>query len=184
MRRIARSFRRGPRTQDGVVLIVTLLMLVVIGLTAAYAMRSAGSGEKVANNLRLEVVAQQYAEAALRYCESQVVLLPADRVGALRNLESTTAVLVTGAAWRNAATWFPANSAVKMPSAKVGNSGNSTFTPSAQPECLVEKVALASGDEAWLVTARGFSPGYVADAATGATVAGAVVWLQSTLALE
>ncbi len=172
------------RRQGGVVLVVTLLMLVVIGLTAAYAMRSAGSGEKVANNLRLEVLAQHYAEAALRYCESQMVRVPADRVGALRNVESTTAVLVTSAAWRNVATWFPASSAVKLPSARVGNSGNSTFTPSAQPECLVEKVALDMGGEAWLVTARGFSPGYAADPATGATVAGSVVWLQSTLALN
>lgn len=184
MRRVGRTFRHARRPQGGVVLIVTLLMLVVIGLTAAYAMRSAGSGEKVANNLRLEVLAQQYAEAALRFCESQMVLVPADRVGALRNVEGATAVLVTAAAWRSVATWFPASSAVKVPSAKVGNSGNSTFTPLAQPECLVEKVALASGDEAWLVTARGFSPGYAADAATGITVAGAVVWLQSTLALN
>lgn len=184
MRRMARPVRRAPRPQGGIVLVVTLLLLVVIGLTAAYAMRSAGSGEKVANNLRLEVLAQQYAEAALRYCESQMTLVPADRVGALRNVEGIAAVPAAAAAWRSVSTWFPASNAVKVPSASVGNSGNSTFMPSAQPECLVEKVALASGDEAWLVTARGFSPGYVADTTTGATVAGSVVWLQSTLALE
>ena len=172
------------RTHRGIVLIVTLLLLVVIGLTAAYAMRSAGSGEKLANNLRLEALAQQYAEAALRYCESQMTLVPADRDGALQNVETTAAVPVASAAWRIPATWFPASRALKLPSGKVGNAGNSTFTPSALPECLVEKVTLASGDEAWLVTARGFSPGYTADAATGATVAGAVVWVQSTLALE
>ncbi len=176
--------RTHHRAHRGIVLIVTLLLLVVIGLTAAYAMRSAGSGEKLANNLRLEALAQQYAEAALRYCESQMTLVPADRDGPLQNVETTTAVPVASAAWRTRVTWFPASSALKLPSGKVGTAGNSTFTPSALPECLVEKVMLASGDEAWLVTARGFSPGYTADAATGATVAGSVVWVQSTLALE
>ena len=185
MRRLqARVPRPTRRAHRGIVLIITLLLLVVIGLTAAYAMRSAGSGEKLANNLRLEVLAQQYAEAALRYCESQMTLAPADRIGALRNIETMTAVPVGSAAWRAVATWVPASSAVQVPSARLGNIGKSTFTPSAPPECLVEKVVLAAGEEAWLVTARGFSPGYAAHAATGATMAGSVVWLQSTLALN
>jgi hypothetical protein len=35
-----------------------------------------------------------------------------------------------------------------------------------------------------VVTARGFSPGYTADATSGVTTAGSVVWLQSMLALN
>ena len=58
--------RSAQTLQTGVSLIIVLIMLVIIGLTSAAAMRNATSGEKVTNNIRLQNLAQQYAEAALR----------------------------------------------------------------------------------------------------------------------
>ena len=57
------------------------------------------------------------------------------------------------------------------------------LAPTRRPVCLVERVAWSAGQEAYLVTARGFSPGHQQDAA-GATTAGAAVWLQSTLVAD
>jgi Tfp pilus assembly protein PilX len=68
-----------PHSQRGVTLIIALIMVIIIGLTSAAAMRGATSSEKVVNNIRMQNLAQQYAEAALRYCESQLLLADGSR---------------------------------------------------------------------------------------------------------
>jgi hypothetical protein len=52
------------------------------------------------------------------------------------------------------------------------------------PECVVERQGLADGSLAYVITARGFSPGYTADGVSGVTTAGSVVWLQSLVLLD
>lgn len=59
------------RASRGISLIIVLIMLVIIGITGATAMRTATSEQRATNNLRMETIAQQYAEAALRICEGQ-----------------------------------------------------------------------------------------------------------------
>ena len=174
----------------GVSLIIVLVMLVVIGLTSAAAIRNATSGEQATNNIRLQNLAQQYADAALRYCEGELAKADVDRVASLSeaNLSDTpagTADAATG--WGQAASWTGAGgiaaSRTVVPEARV-KSQDSAFRPARLPECVVERQVLADGNRAYVVTARGFSPGYVADAATGATTAGSVVWLQSIVLLN
>jgi len=172
----------GAKRQTGVTLIVAMILVVLIALTAAASMRSATSSEQVVNSLRLEALAQQYAEMALRFCETQLVMAPADRVPALRNFDTGAAASLANASWRRAVSWHPAGNAAIIPAAMVANAENSTFAPPMSPECLIDKVTLSTGNEALLVTARGFSPGYRAHATTGETLGGSVVWLQSTLA--
>ena len=96
-----------------------------------------------------------------------------------------TADAATG--WGKAASWTGAGgiaaSLTIVPEARV-KSQDSAFRPARLPECVVERQVLADGNRAYVVTARGFSPGYVADAATGATTAGSVVWLQSIVLLN
>ena len=58
----------------GFSLIIAMLMLAVIGLASAAIMRNATSGDQVANNNRLQTQANQYAQLALRFCESQLAL--------------------------------------------------------------------------------------------------------------
>lgn len=176
--------------QAGISLIIVLIMLVIIGLTSAAAIRNATSGEQATNNIRLQNLAQQYADAALRYCEAELAKPDVDRVASLSeaSLSDTpagTADAATG--WGQAASWNGAGgiaaSLTVVPEARV-KSQDSAFRPARLPECVVERQVLADGNRAYVVTARGFSPGYVADAATGATAAGSVVWLQSIVLLN
>lgn len=176
--------------QVGVSLIIVLIMLVIIGLTSAAAMRNATSGEKVSNNIRLQNLAQQYAEAALRYCEAEMLKVDADRVATLVEANISTTVLGTADAatgWGQAVSWTGAGgiTATKttLPEGRV-KSQDSSFRPSRLPECVVERQGLADGSLAYVITARGFSPGYTADAVSGVTTAGSVVWLQSTVLLD
>ena len=78
------SQRKRDSVQSGVSLIIVLIMLGVIALTSAATLRNASSNERVSNNFRMQVLAQEYAEAALRYCESQLTLADATRVDALK----------------------------------------------------------------------------------------------------
>lgn len=172
-----------PRAARGVSLIITLIMLVVIGLTASAVMRGSISSERVVNNMRSEALAQQYAEAALEYCEAQMNLPTASRVAGLQDGALTTVAVGGATVWDNVASWKGgAAKAVAVPLARLA-SVDSSFTPKA-PECLVERQTLADGSLATVVTARGFSPGYTNDSTTGVTKSGSVVWLQSMLALN
>jgi Tfp pilus assembly protein PilX len=143
-----RTYRPLARAQRGVSLIITLLMLVIIGLTAGAAMRSAISSEKVINNLRSETLAQQYAEAALRYCEQQMALVSASRATGLKDADITTTAFGATTQWSLTTTWAgAAPKRVMVPGDQFKNS-DSSFFPSTAPECYVEKQTLADG-RAW-----------------------------------
>lgn len=174
---------RPARAQRGISLIITLIMMVIIGLTAGAAMRSAVSSEKVINNMRSEALAQQYAEVALRYCEQQMELASAMRAETRLRDASLVTTLVGGTpAWNGTATWVGgASLKTTVPDVQFRNT-ESSVSPIA-PECFVEKQALADGTIAVVVTARGFSPDYAADS-DGQTTAGSVVWLQSTTGIN
>lgn len=173
-------------SQRGMSLIIVLIMLVVIGLTSAAAIRSATSGERVTNNMRMQNLAQQYAEAALRYCETQISLADASRVVTLRESNIVTTAFGADGAWNQAASWTGAGGAAasktSVPSAQL-KSADSSSLPNSLPQCVVEKQTLEDGKTTYVITARGFSPDYTADAGTGATKSGSVVWLQSILSL-
>lgn len=178
------SFRR---RQAGVSLIIVLVMLVIIGLTSASAIKSAISGEKVTNNIRMQNLAQQYAEAALRYCEAELGKADASRVATLAEANIVTTAFGASPAWALGATWISVGGAsasrTTLPSAQI-ESTDSAFKPATRPQCVVEKQVMADANMAYVITARGFSPDYTADASTGVTTNGSVVWLQSTVSLN
>jgi type IV pilus assembly protein PilX len=184
--------------QKGISLIIVLILLVVIGLTAASAMRGATSSQRVTNNVRMDVVAQQYAEAALRYCEAQLQIpdgnvapLPV-RVNSLRAaVIPAVDMTIAGAAgaWENTVSWTGAVNAGGAAATRTAlnasqySSASSSYLPAKAPECVAETQTLGSPTfTVTVVTARGFSPDYQADGA-GNTTHGAVVWLQSILNL-
>ncbi len=158
-------------------------MLGVIALTSAAALRNASSNERVSNNFRMHALAQQFAEAALRYCETQITLADASRINALK--ESNLFVTSGSAtpAWRKRANWSAGSYVARtsVPTAFVVSS-ESAFNPAKLPDCLVEKQTLESG-AVYVITARGFSAGYTVDA-RGFTVTGSVVWLQTLLSIQ
>ena len=182
------------QSHQGFSLIVVMIMLVVIGLTAASAMRGATASQKVTNNVRLDNLAQQYAEAALRYCESQLQLADAARVNTLKvAVIPTVDMTVAGAvpAWQNVTSWTGAAGSggasatrTALPQAQYSTLGLSSTLPARPPECVAEiqNIAAATPFTVTVITARGFSPNYAADV-NGNTTAGSVVWLQSIVNL-
>lgn len=163
--------------QRGVTLIIALIMLVVIGLASAAVMRSSLTSDVVANNARLHTLAQQAAQLALRFCETQVERDSKDWVGGFTiNAASSGAPY-----WTSFDTWHGggAVSAVDVPDAVLG-SGDSSFKPATPPQCMAEWTNALPGVKTVIVTARGFSPDYD-QSGDGRQTAGSVVWLQSTL---
>jgi type II secretory pathway pseudopilin PulG len=153
----------------GFSLIVAMLLLAVIGLVSAAIMRNAVSGEQVATGNRLQTQASQYAQLALRFCESQLAQPAAARVVALRPVGAA-------AAWTSQRNWTSsdANAAHTLAAGEIG----STVQPAVAPQCLMEATAAA---DVYTVTARGFSADFRADPGTGATRTGSAVWLQATI---
>jgi len=169
--------------QKGASLIIVLIMLGVIALTSAAMLRNASSNERIGNNFRMHALAQQYAEAALRYCETQVTLADASRTNSLKESNLFVTSDSTSSAWRKRSTWSGGSSVSRttVPEAFVV-SAESAFKPGHLPDCVVEKQTLDSG-AVYVITARGFSSDYTADA-RGFTVTGSVVWLQTLLSLQ
>jgi Tfp pilus assembly protein PilX len=183
------SFPRRAR-QSGISLIIVLIMVVVIGLTSAAAIRNATSGEKLTDNIRLQNLAQQYAEAALRYCEAELAKADGARVATLAEaniIETAAGAADAATGWGQSATWTGAGGAsaslTTVPEAAI-SSADSAFRPATRPQCVVERQLMADANVAYVITARGFSPGYTADAVTGRTLSGSVVWLQSMVSLN
>lgn len=179
---VSRSGRQG-----GISLIIVLIMLVVIGLTSAAAIRNATSDERVTNNVRMQSLAQQYADAALKYCEAELAKADADRVVTLQEANIVSTLFQAAPAWDRTDTWIGAGGAsasrTTLPELQI-KSASSSFKPTTLPQCVAEKQVLEDTKVAYVVTARGFSPDYTSDAGTGATTGGSVVWLQSTLVLN
>jgi type IV pilus assembly protein PilX len=72
-RQLSPTTLKAAQAQRGVVLIVSLILLAVISLLAAFSIRNATSSEAVSGNVRTTQLANQAAEIALRYCEDVVV---------------------------------------------------------------------------------------------------------------
>jgi type IV pilus assembly protein PilX len=167
------------RPQQGVVLIVVLIMLVIIGLTSAAVMRNALTADLISANVRSEALATEAAQISLAFCEQQITLGDASSV-------PTRAIVVSGPHWASLANWSA--TAVPPPTTLTADqlrSAEASFRAIRMPQCMAENATLPNGvDTVTIVTARGFSPDYHEDPATGRVEAGSVVWLQSTLRLQ
>lgn len=183
--------RAGPRRQHGVVLVIALILVVVIGVSSAVAIRSSMFSDMVSHNMRTQNLAFQAAEAGLRFCEQRVL---ANDFGGLN--------VLTGAGtpeneWTAAAVWSA--SANSAPASFLGTDVNFA-TP---PQCIIRMLdydtvsALLPGKSAttidpvangdfgftkeqyafYRITARGFSPDY--REAGGVAVSGSQVVVQS-----
>ena len=169
---IARAPRAARAPARGFSLIIAMLMLAVIGLASAAIMRNATSGDQVANNNRLQTQANQYAQLALRFCESQLAL-----ASSMRSV--TLLPAATPAAWTVQGNWSGThpNVAHTLVAAEIG----SAVLPHLAPQCVMEATAVPN---VYTLTARGFSADFKADPGTGATRNGSIVWLQATIYAE
>lgn len=164
------------RASRGVSLVIVLIMMIIIGITAATAMRSATSEQRATNNQRVEATALQYAEAALRYCESEMAKDNASRISSLQNVNIPSSTPLT-LVWVLPASWNDPGAATRItvPGDKLQINAAESVLPGHLPQCVVEQNSV----QGMLVTARGFSPDYNPDTTTGETLTGAVVWVQS-----
>lgn len=172
LQRVAGGQGRRPATQQGVALILALVVLLVIGLTSVAVIRGSLNADLVAQNGRLQNFAQQSAQLALRYCEAQLTLAEDERV-----IEIQAAA--TPGHWEDFDNWADGGPAETLPD-DWRQTGDSSVVAGVAPQCLVEVSTFNAS--VYVVTARGFSPDFSADA-DGRTLAGSVVWLQSQVAV-
>ncbi len=180
--------------QRGVSLLIVLIMLVIVGLTSAASLRNAISNERISHNFRMHALAEQYAEAALRYCETQLALADGARVDSLKEASLRAFTGTAYPAWANPLTWTGAGGAfaslTRVPETLVA-SADSAFKPSQLPQCAVERLSIpltqngvpAGAADAYVITTRGFSTDYSASP-QGASLTGSVVWLQSLVSVR
>lgn len=162
--------------QQGVTLLVVMVMLVVIGLVSVSAMRRAASADLVANNSRLEQLAKQSAEAGLRYCETQI-----EAAAATVAIQSAPKPPSTPA-WQTLSNWSTGNNiAVTVPVNFVQSNNTAIPAPKQLPQCMAEYSPL--DNNIVIITSRGFSPDYSA-LSNGQTQSGSVIWLQSIVSLQ
>ena len=193
---------RRARRQSGVVLAVAMIMLIIVSLLAAVAVRNATSSEGINANLRQTQLATQAAESALRYCEDAAINTVNDGTGtfaftssggtAITNL-ALTHIIAAPVGNNTPTSVLPANwdtttnnGQLILPIATVNLSGVST-TFARPPECMIER-GIPDAANSYLnvltVTARGFGPEVAAADSSRSRPVGSEVWLQSTVELQ
>jgi type IV pilus assembly protein PilX len=193
-----RNQQQRPKRDQGIVLIVAMILLIVISLLVVNSVRISGSSEGVSGNVRTTELATQAADIALRHCEASVLRVVLNSTGDFTSTGATysttfttTNILPASASptWQNLTTWdtsTTATYALSLP--QVNRAGATTYHR--PPECMVEPlVTWISGEVApsstasFVVTARGFGP-EVPAAPSGGRPAGTEVWLQSHIELQ
>lgn len=178
--------RSAAQRQGGIMLILCLVLLMVVSLAVAMAVRRAVSGDQTSQALRSRNVAFQAAESALRFCESEVLRDAGVRVGGVLHRPLPSIDHGAPSLWRDRRNWQPSSGlAIELAGEWIDPSRSAADPPRSPPRCMVESLRLPSDDgaaqEAYVVTAVGFSTDHRASAGTGPPEGGSEVWLQSTL---
>lgn len=174
--------------QQGIVLVIALIMMGVIAAGSAIAIKLAMSSGQIAASLRGNSLAMQAAEAGLRWCELQARLAVRGNVSAVVIQEETGEGLEL---WRNRNNFSDDALVASVPQNILATNGLISYPRT--PECLVQRFSLPpplmaetagapsikDQNELLLLTVRGFSPDY----RRGANSTGGEVWLQSILSI-
>jgi type IV pilus assembly protein PilX len=170
------------RRQNGVVLIVALIMLMILSILASISVRGASSTEQIANQSRQQALARQTAETALRFCEQQVQL---NAVVPASGFAPEAAPVGAGVkyTWETMANWdgvVPAASLKTVAIASAGDAGAAVYF-TRQPECMSQYLSI-SDPKVFVTTARGFGP--EVGAKDGSAPKGTEIWLQSVVKMN
>lgn len=151
-----RNLSKQP-AQRGVVLPLALVMLVMVTVIAAVALRGVTTEERISANLRSSSIGFEQAELALRFCEQIAMVGGAPLTDA--RIDSTS---TTGLAWRTAASWATGFAKLQQPPAAQYLDPSRPVT---RPACLIEAVrapldptvtSTRIENSAYTITARGF----------------------------
>lgn len=166
--------------QQGMVLAIALIMLALLSILAGISIRGASSAEQVANHGRLTALAQQTAEAALRFCERQVQAHAADP-----GLGFTPEDAPAGArySWELMDNWDKAPSShLRTVSVKAAGDAEAPAYVTRPAECMSQY--LNPDRKVFVTTARGFGPEVAAKKDKDNTPPkGTEIWLQSVVTL-
>lgn len=168
------------RRQEGVVLVITLLLLMVLSILASLSIKGATSTEQISSQSRQRVLAQQAAEAALRFCEARVQAFRAGRAPSI-----TPQAFSANPAWQVMGNWDIKDPSLSpglnvIPLAAFGDTPAAAYF-NRPPECIAEYAAVADTSRV-IVTARGFGPEVPTERTNTAPV-GTEVWLQSIITM-
>ena len=130
--------------QQGVVLVIALIMLMLVTLVTVSSMTVNVQQEKMAGNVRDRDLAFQAGESAVLYCLNKV---KSDAAWITANKKTPT-VAPTATHWDAAATWTTSGGATGSTTVPMG--GGTTRLASA-PLCIVEDISGGS----YRVTGRG-----------------------------
>lgn len=169
----------------GTVLATTLILLVVMSLVAAMALKHSIASEQISKSMRTSAVALQSAETALRQCENAIKIDSNTIEGrALISLEmpDSQASGSRPTQWKLRTNWTTAaNLSNRISTNLIAVTG---MRPKPDARCMIEKFRLPRLDpdvtlsDPYLITAVGFSPDYQSDANANGT-AGSEAWVQS-----
>jgi type IV pilus assembly protein PilX len=180
--------QRAPKQQHGVVMVVALILLSIMAIGAAVMVRGGVLGSRIGGNATAQAQALQMADAALRWCEHQVL------TQSTQNFVGTPLVQIQPIdadhtddpqLWRTEANWNKGTVVASLPASLVSSLPTDGAKFNQPPLCMAEEMALPlrpGGDpneRAFIITARGYSAGYQASTLFGAS--GAMVKLQSSL---
>lgn len=167
------------QAQQGIVLVIALIMLALLSILSTISIRGASSTEQVANQSRLKELAQQAAEAALRFCEQQV---QANAANPAAGFAPETAPVGVPYTWESMGNWDGPRVSPSLrgvPIAAAGDTGSAAYFFRA-PECMSQYMSPAD-DNVFVTTARGFGP----DVKTNANPPkGTEIWLQSVVTIQ
>jgi len=168
--------------QRGLSLVVVLLLLVVIGLSSALAIRGAANHQRGASTQKAKALAFQSAEVAMKYCVDDVQAVTGPTL-AIQQTDTDDP-----RAWTLSRTWDGSPPmAFEVPLTLFGDALETR--PARAPQCLIEEFVMRSNpprpskaaprQRAFLITVRGFSPDY--SVGIFGSVSGSEAWLQSTV---
>lgn len=190
----------GSKQQNGFVLVVSMIFLVVMTLLAISAIKKSTLDEKIASNLRAQNASFQAAEKALRFCERALDLragstdLCTPKVGGIKPLQNDSPGDALDASknfptqWMNKENWMGSgpNSATQIPMSSPDKVD--WLDAENQPQCMIETWPINSNGPsgsksgskfpAWVITARS---GSKIDAKGSEDGAVATVWLQEII---
>jgi type IV pilus assembly protein PilX len=175
---------RARTRENGVVLVVALIMLMVLSILASISIRGASSTEEIANQSRQKALAQQMAEAALRFCEQQVVANAANpAMGFVPEAPPVGAGVPF--TWETMSNWDAAVPAASLKTVAITAPGDVAGVAAyfaRQPECMAQYTT-PGNTKLFVTTARGFGPEVIA-AKNGSAPKGTEVWNQSLVTLN
>ena len=172
--------------QQGVVLPMALILLVIISFAGLLAARNSANFEQFSNNMRTNQVARISAEDALRQCEriarasvegnaafaAEVAKINTTQIAA------DTETAISGGIWNTRSSWAStgANLITIAPSYDTDVQSNAQLKVANRPSCVIQTMV----NDRFLITSRGLSNDAVVNG-NGELTAGSEVWLQSIL---